>query len=322
VSFAAPLVLLALLAIPVLVLMYLRGERNRRVKAAAFAAPALQPSVAPRRPGWRRHAPFAAIALALAALIVAAARPERTVAVPIERASIMLATDVSGSMTATDVQPSRLTAAKRAGLRFVASVPERVNVGVMAFNQVPRVLQSPTRDREAVSAAINRMASSGGTATGEAIATATAVLNRSPGVGRKRPPAAIVLLSDGASTSGRDAVAAAQAAGKAKIPIYTVALGTPNGVITVKRPARQGGGTTTQRVPPDPRSLAQIARASGGQTFTAESAGGLRAVYERLGSQLGKKDEKRQVTSAVAGGGLLLLLGGAALSLAVFGRIA
>jgi Ca-activated chloride channel family protein len=321
VSFAAPLVLLALLAIPLLVLMYLRGERNRRAKAAAFATPALQPSVAPRRPGWRRHAPFAVIALALAALIVAAARPERTVAVPIERASIMLATDVSGSMTATDVQPNRLTAAKRAGLRFVASVPERVNVGVMAFNQVPRVLQSPTRDREAVSVAINRMASSGGTATGEAIATATAVLNRSPGAGKKRPPAAIVLLSDGASTSGRDAVAAAQVAGKAKIPIYTVALGTPNGVITVKRPARQGGGTATQRVPPDPRSLAQIARASGGQTFTAESAGGLRAVYERLGSQLGKKDEKRQVTSAVAGGGLLLLLGGAALSLAFFGRI-
>jgi Ca-activated chloride channel family protein len=321
VSFAAPLVLLALLALPLLALLYLRGERNRRAAAAAFASPALQPSVAPRRPGWRRHAPFAVIALALAALIVAAARPERTVAVPVERASIMLATDVSGSMTATDVQPNRLAAAKRAGLQFVESVPEQVNVGVMAFNQTPRVLQSPTRDREAVSTALDRMASSGGTATGEAIATATAVLNRAPGAGRKRPPAAIVLLSDGASTSGRDAVSAAQAAGKLKIPIYTVALGTPQGVITVRRPQSQGGGLTTQRVPPDPRSLAQIARASGGRTFTAESAGGLKAVYERLGSQLGTKNEKRQVTSTVAGGGLLLLLGGAALSLGFFGRL-
>jgi Ca-activated chloride channel family protein len=321
VSFAAPLVLLGLLAVPLLALLYLRGERNRRAAAGAFASPALQPSVAPKRPGWRRHAPFAAIALAVAALIVAAARPQRTVAVPIERASIMLATDVSGSMTATDVQPNRLAAAKRAGFQFIASVPKQVNVGVMAFNQVPRVLQSPTRDRAAVSAAIVRMASSGGTATGEAINTATSVLNRAPGVGRKRPPAAIVLLSDGASTSGRDPVAAAQAAGKMKIPIYTVALGTPQGTIIAKRPQRLGGGTATVRVPPDPRSLAEIARASGGQAFTAETAGGLKAVYERLGSQLGKKKEKRQVSSAVAGGGLLLLLGGAALSLGFFGRI-
>ena len=321
-SFGEPLVLLALVAIPVLALVYLRAERNRRAAAAAFASPALQPSVAPNRPRWRRHLPLAAMALAMAALIVAAARPERTVAVPIERASIMLATDVSGSMTATDVAPNRLTAAKRAGFRFLAQVPKQVNVGVMAFNQVPRVLQSPTQDREAVSSAINRMSVSGGTATGEAIYTATGVLNRSPGVGRKRPPAAIVLLSDGASTSGRDAVAAAQAAGKLKIPIYTVALGTPQGTITVKRPQRLGGGTAIERVPPDPRTLEQIARASGGKAFTAGSASGLKTVYERLGSQLGKKQEKRQVTSAVAGGGLLLLLGGAVMSLGFFGRIA
>lgn len=320
-SFEAPLVLLALLAIPLLALVYLRAERDRRAAASAFASPALQPSVAPRRPGWRRHAPLALIALALGALVVAAARPERTVAVPVERASIMLATDVSGSMTAADVPPNRLTAAKRAAAQFVASVPRQVNVGVMAFNQTPRVFQSPTRDRDAVSAALARMASSGGTATGEAIAAATAVLGRAPGVGVKRPPAAIVLLSDGASTSGRDAVAAAQEAGKLKIPVYTVALGTPQGTIQVPRPRSQGGGTQTQRVPPDPRSLAQIARASGGKTFTAESPGGLKAVYERLGSQLGHKNEKRQVTSAVAGGGLLLLLGGAVMSLGFFGRI-
>jgi Ca-activated chloride channel family protein len=321
VSFAAPLVLLGLIAIPLLALVYLRAERARRAAAASFAAPALQPSVAPRRPGWRRHAPLLVLALAMAALVVAAARPQRTVAVPVERASIMLATDVSGSMTATDVQPNRLAAAKRAAGQFVASVPRKVNIGVMAFNQVPRVLQNPTKDRSAVSAAITRQTSGGGTATGEAIAVATAVLNRAPGIGQKRPPAAIVLLSDGASTSGRDAVAAAQAARKLKIPVYTVALGTPQGTIEVPVPRSQGGGTRTQPVPPDPRSLAEIARASGGKTFTAASASGLKAVYERLGSQLGHKDEKRQVTSAVAGGGLLLLLGGAAMSLGFFGRI-
>ena len=320
-SFGAPLVLFALLAIPLLALIYLRAERDRRAAAAEFASPLLQPSVAPRRPGWRRHVPLTIIGLALAALVVAAARPQRTVAVPIERASIMLATDISGSMTATDVQPNRLTAAKRAEYQFIASVPKQVNVGVLAFNQTPRVLQNPTRDRKAVSSAISNLTVSGGTAAGEAINTATAVLNRAPGVGAKRPPAAIVLLSDGASTSGRDPVAAAQAARELKIPIYTVALGTAQGTIRTKLPASQGGGYTTTRVPPDPRTLEQIARASGGKAFTAESASGLKAVYERLGSQLGKKKEKRQVTSAIAGGGLLLLLGGAAVSLGLFGRI-
>jgi Ca-activated chloride channel family protein len=264
--------------------------------------------------------PFLAMALALAALIVAAARPERTVAVPIERASIMLATDISGSMTATDVKPNRLAAAKRAEFEFLASVPKQLNVGVMAFNQVPQVVQSPTQNRQAVSAAVTSLSVSGGTATGEAINTATTILNRTP-AGQKRPPAAIVLLSDGASTSGRDPVAAAQAAGKMKIPIYTVALGTPQGTIQVRRPQRLGGGVTTQRVPPDPRALEQIARASGGKAFTAATAGGLKDVYQRLGSQLGKKKEKRQVTSALAGGGLLLLAGGVALSLGFFGRI-
>lgn len=320
-SFADPAILLALLAVPVLVLVYVRAERARRTTASAFATPLLQASVAPRRPGWRRHVPLAVIALALAALVVAAAKPQRTVAVPIERASIMLATDVSGSMRATDVRPDRLTAAKRAALRFVASVPGRVNVGVMAFSTAPKVLQSPTRDRTAVRRAIERMASGGSTATGEAIATGTNVLQHAVAPGTKRPPAAIVLLSDGASTKGRDPVAAAQEAGKLKIPVYTVALGTADGTVVAKRPPSRGGGTYLQRVPPDTRALAQIARASGGQAFTADTAGGLRTVYERLGSQLGHKKEKRQVTSAVAGGGLLLLLGGAALSLGFFGRI-
>jgi Ca-activated chloride channel homolog len=322
VSFEAPLVLLALVALPLLALWYLRQQGRRRAQAAAFARPAVQRNVAPRRPGFRRHVPYLVLAIALGVLIVAAARPQRTVAVPIERASIMLVTDNSGSMQATDVKPNRLTAAKTAAERFVDSVPARVNVGVLAFNQTPRVLQSPTRDREAVSAAIQRMGVSGGTATGEAINTATQVLSRAPGVAQKPPPGAIVLLSDGASTSGRDPVAAAQAARKLKIPIYTVALGTDQGTIRTKLPKSQGGGYTTTPVPPDPRTLAQIARASGGQAFSAESAGGLKAVYERLGSQLGKKNEKRQVTSAVAGGGLLLLLGGAFMSLGFFGRIA
>jgi Ca-activated chloride channel family protein len=317
-TFAAPLVLLALAALPLLAVLYAREQRRRKAAAAAFARPAVQPSVAPRRPRWRRHLPVAVIALALIALVLAAAGPQKTVAVPVERASIMLATDVSGSMTATDVKPTRLAAAKRAAAAFVAKVPKRVNVGVMGFNSAPRVLQSPTTDRTSAYGAIDRLSSSGGTATGEAIATAVGAVRGKPDVSGKRPPGAIVLLSDGASTTGRDAIAAARDAGEKKIPVYTVALGTPSGTITVRK---RDGTTETKPVPPDPQALAQIAEASGGKTFTAQTADGLSQVYERLGSQLGHKQVKRQITREFAGGGLLLLLGATAMSLGWFGRL-
>ena len=314
-SFAAPAVLLALLALPLLVAWYLGEQQRRREAAEAFALPALQPAVAPERPRWRRHLPAIAVLLALAALVLAAAQPQRTVAVPVERATIVLATDVSGSMQATDVQPNRLVAAKRAAREFVAQVPTRVNIAVVAFNSSPRVLASPTLDRDAVNAAIDRLGSSGGTAAGEAIHASLSVIGKE---GRKRPPAAIVLLSDGATTSGRDPVAAARTAGDAKVPVYTVALGTADGTITVPR---RGGGTEVRAVPPDARALEQMAEVSGARTFTAASAAGLKDVYERLGSQLGRRDEKRQVTSAFAGGGLLLMLAGVGMSLRWFGRL-
>lgn len=318
VSFAAPLVLLALLGLPLLLAWYVLQQRDRRAAAAAFAAPRLQPSVAPRRPGFRRHLPMLAFGLALALLVLAAARPQRTVAVAVERASIVLATDVSGSMLATDVPPSRLIAAKRAARAFLERVPRAVNVGVLAFNNHATVLQSPTRDRADVRVAIDRMAVSGGTATGEAIASAITALRNVPGEGGRRPPGAIVLISDGTSTYGRDPLEAAREAARLRIPIYTVALGTERGTIRV--PGRDGQDRV-ERVPPDPRALAAIANASGGETFTAATTDGLDAVYERLGSQLGRRDQPRQVTTAFAAGGLVLLLAGAALSLRWFGRL-
>ncbi len=312
-SFAAPLVLLGLAALPLLVAWYVVQQGDRRAAAAAFAAPPLQPSVAPRRPRWRRHLPMLAFALALALLVLAAARPQRTVAVAVERSSIMLATDVSGSMLATDVEPNRLIAAKRAARAFLDAVPRRVSVGVLAFNNHATVLQSPTRSRPDVHAAIDRMTVSGGTATGEAIATAVASLRGIPDVDGKRPPSAIVLISDGSSTYGRDPVAAARQAKRLHIPVYTVALGTDHGTIVDKG--------KTVRVPPDRHALAAIASASGGRSFTAADAGGLSAVYQRLGSQLGHRQVHRQVTSAFAAGGLILLLAGAGMSLRWFGRL-
>jgi Ca-activated chloride channel family protein len=315
-SFAEPLVLVALLALPLLAVLYVRNERRRAAAASAFAAPALLPSVAPNRPRWRRHVPMLVLGLALAALILAAARPQRTVAVPVERASIVLATDVSGSMLATDVKPNRLVAVKRAARQFVDQVPNRVRIGILAFNHRPRLLQSPTTDREAVDAAIDGLSPSGGTAVGDAIQASAAAV-RGPNR-RRRSPAAIVLLSDGKSSRGIDAVAAARASRRLRIPVYTVTLGTDAGTITVPNRA---GALTVRPVPPDPRSLEQIAEASGGEAFTAETASGLKQVYEKLGSQLSHRDEHRQVTSAFAGGGLLLLLGAVVASLRWFGRI-
>jgi Ca-activated chloride channel family protein len=320
VTFAAPVALLALVAIPALVALYGRHQRDRRRAAAAFATPKLAPSVAPNRPRWRRHAPMLAFLLALAILIVAAARPEKTVAVPVERASIMLITDVSGSMQATDVKPTRLAAARAAAKRFVGDVPKSVNVGVMALSSKPRVLASPTRDRVAVNAALDQLAARGGTGTGEAIQAATNILKRQPGVRGKRAPAAIVLISDGAATGGVDPVAAAQAARKQRIPIYTVALGTAQGTITAPRPGG-AGGTETRRVPPDPQGMREVARASGGKAYTAADADKLTDVYKKLGSLLGTKNEKREITAGFAGGGLALLLLGAAMSLRWFGRL-
>jgi Ca-activated chloride channel family protein len=318
VSFAAPLVLLALLALPLLGGWYVLQQRNRRAAAAAFAAPALQPSVAPRRPGWRRHLPMLAFGLALAILVLAAARPQRSVAVPVAHASIMLATDVSGSMLATDVQPNRLIAAKRAARAFLGRVPASVDVGVLEFNTRASVLQSPTRSRGNVRTAIDRMAVSGGTATGEAIAAAVGALRSTGTVDGRRPPAAIVLISDGSSDFGRDPVEAARAAQRLGISVYTVALGTDQGTIQV---TDRAGRVRTVHVPPDPGSLAAIAAASGGQTFAAEDAAGLSAVYQRLGSRLGHRHAQRQVTAAFAAGGLVLLLAGAGMSLRWFGRL-
>jgi Ca-activated chloride channel homolog len=317
-SFLHPAVLVALLAIPFLVKWYVDHQRRRAQAASAFVTPALTASVAPKRPRWRRHVPMLAFLLAVAVLIVAAARPQRTLARTVETASIMLANDTSGSMAATDVAPSRLGAAQRAADRFLASVPGSVRVGLLEFNTKVTLLQSPTTDHALVHSALAQLRVTGGTAIGDALHTALRTLLSVPRQGGKQPPAAIVLLSDGASDVGSDPLTAAKQAAAAHIPIYTVELGTPNGTVTEKRGTR----TVTVPVPPNPQQLAEIARLSHGRAFTATDAKGLNAVYERLGAQLGHKKVKHDMTASFAGGGLALLLLGGVASLAWFGRLA
>jgi Ca-activated chloride channel family protein len=313
VSFERPLLLLGLVAIPLAVWWYVRNHRSRD----AFASPALVPSVAPRRPGWRRHWPMALYALGLSALILAVAKPQRAVSVPVDRAAVLLVTDRSGSMQAEDVRPSRLVAARSAAEEFLSAVPDRVRVGLVAFNHGAEVAQLPTADHDLVRDAVAAVRPAGGTATGDALTAALRVLRPDPNA-RRPPPAAIVLLSDGKSVKGRDPVEAAREARTLKVPIYTVALGTEEGTIRVTRP---DGSERVERVPPDPETLERIASASGGRTFAVEDADRLEEVYERLGSQVATKREKREVTTAFAGGALLLVLAGGGLSLAWFGRL-
>lgn len=315
-SFVWPLVLVALAAIPAAVVWYASEQRRRRRAALAFAEPQLAASVTPHRPGWRRHAAMLVLLTAIAALIVAAARPQRTVAVTVDSAAIMLANDVSDSMTATDVRPSRLVAAQRAARRFVDSLPAAAEVGQLAFARHPGILQSPTTDHAAALAAIARLRpGGGGTATGDAIELAVRVLTGVRENGR-RPPGAIILLSDGGSNVGVDVVTAARQARSHHIPVYTIALGTPNGTI----PIRRRGRATIARVPVSTRQLAQIATASGGRAFTAADAADARTIYDRLAAVLGHRHVERELTATVAGVGLALLVVGGGLSLAWFSR--
>jgi Ca-activated chloride channel homolog len=311
VTFATPWLLLGLLLLPLLAVAYGAGERRRRRAAAGFAAAPTRASVVPRRPGWRRHAPLVLAGLAMAGLVVALARPSVSIAVPAEQATIVLAMDDSGSMQATDVAPSRLAAARDAGEAFLSRVPAKVRIGGIVFDHRTEVVSNPTTDRDALKTALrDAMVARGGTATGDALAASLDMLDAQRGADGKRAPGAIVLLSDGESTSGRDPIAVAEEAGRRGVPVYTVALGTPEGTTPSGKPA-----------PPDPASLQEIAERSGGASFTAQDAEGLSAVYERLGSQVAMKKEPREITGAFAGGAMLLLLTGGGLSLRWFRRL-
>jgi Ca-activated chloride channel family protein len=321
-SFAAPLWLLGLLLLPVALLFYVTDQQRRRAQADAFADPRTAPSALGAAPGAGRHVAPLLYALALAALVVALARPQGTVAVPNEQATVVLVTDRSGSMQATDVPPDRITAAREAAFRFLDGLPRRLRAAAVAFNQRAEVIAAPTTDRQELKDAYRQLTPRGGTATGEALATALRIVRPDGRVqpGTRPTPAAIVLLSDGASVRGRDPVDVAREAARLGVPIYAVALGTPGGTIRVPRP---GGaqGVEVRRVPPDVASLRRIAALTKGRVYAAESAERLDEVYRELGSKIGTRNERREVTYAAVGAGLLLLLAGGGASLGLFGRL-
>ena len=309
-TFASPSWLLGLLVVAAALVLYVLARGSSRRTRDRFVSPALLPAAMPRPGGVRTHLPPAFYAFSAAALVLALAHPQRKVTVPVEQATVILVTDHSRSMQATDIQPSRLSAARRAASRFLAEVPKNVRVGSVVFNQHAKLLQVPTTDRAAVQSGLDALQPFGGTATGEGLALGLAAARGPALPGAKPPPAAIILLTDGRSSNGRDPLTVARDAKAAGVPIHTVALGTASGVLP-------SGKTATS----DEASLRTIAQLSGGHFSTAADAEQLQSVYKELGSRVSTKRAERDVTTSFVGGGLLLLLAGGALALISFGRL-
>jgi Ca-activated chloride channel homolog len=314
-----PLALLLLLAVPLAIGGYVLLERRRRAQSAAFAAPALHPNLIGRSPGRLRHlAPVLAL-VALAALAIGLARPHAMVSVPQEEATIVLAIDTSRSMVAKDVPPSRLAVAQRAVRSFLEKLPEDYRVGMVSFAQSAQTVLPATANRQAAQAALRSLRTGDGTALGEGIARAIQVAQRVPAEEGKKPPASILVLSDGAQTQGvLTPLQAAERARKLRIPVYTVAFGTENGVVEV---VDDNGFRQRVTVPPDPPTLRRVSQATGGRFYAAPTAAQLEAVYEELGSRIGSVRKEREITAAFAASGAVLLLAAGAASAFLFGRL-
>ncbi|QCB51105.1 VWA domain-containing protein [Rhodococcus sp. PAMC28707] len=291
-EFTSPWWLLFVLVVVGLVVGYVLAQRRRHKHTLRFSNMELLEKVAPTRPGYWRHVPTALILAGLLVLTIALAGPTADQKVPRNRATVILVIDVSLSMEATDVEPSRLAAAQEAGKSFAEGLTPGINLGLVAFAGTASVLVSPTANREATKAAIDKLQLSERTATGEAIFTSLQsidTLGAVLGGGDAAPPARIVLLSDGKQTvpespdDPRGGYTAARAAKDKNVPISTISFGTSYGTVDIE----DESGVERVPVPVDDPSLREIADLSGGSFFTASSLEELRAVYDTLEEQIG-----------------------------------
>ena len=310
-TFQAPWWLLTLLAVAAVVALYVVLQLRRARYAARFTNVAMLGSLVPKRAGWRRHVAFGVVTLGLAALVVSLAQPSAEVRVPRERATVIMAVDVSLSMRATDIQPTRFAAMQKAAKEFVDVLPKRINLGLVAFAGTANSLVTPTTDRGQVRAAIDNLQLAESTAIGEAVFTSlTAIQNYEATLGqdgRDTPPARIVLLSDGYNTVGREATQAIDAASGAKVPVSTIAFGTEYGTLSLD-------GETVP-VPVDQQTLRKIAEDTGGSYSAAASARQLEAVFKNLGSKIGYATEPHDISPWFVRGGLVFAFLGIVLSL-------
>lgn len=315
VRFASPWLLLLLLVLPAVLAFLLWVDRRRARYAVAFTNIDVLASVAvSRRSTWRRWIPLALLLLALAFAATATARPTAPVSTPLSRATVVLLVDVSGSMRADDVKPTRLGAAQAAMFDFLDHVPNHVRVGLVSFSTSPQLLVPPTTNRTIMREGVDLLEPEAGTAIGDGVQDAVNTVISS--VGRNAPrknghiPAAIVLLSDGAQTRGTlSPLQGAQLAKDAGIPIYTIALGTKNGVLRDGQFGFGFGGGGAFPVPPDPATLAEISRFTGGAAYQAHSAKKVQAVYKHLSNTVTTRQERREISSWFAGAAAFLLLG-------------
>ena len=318
-TFSSPTALLALLVIPLLVGLYLWSGRRRRQAAARFANPDLVPNLVPSSPGFRRHVPTILALASLAVLVIGIARPHVVRDVTRNEATIVLAIDTSRSMAATDVEPSRFDAAREAAQEFLDEVPPQYAVGIVSFATSADPVLPPTLDREAARVALRELRLGSGTALGTAVTRAVdiALGKREEEAPQQRPegersPAAVLVFSDGAQTSGEvRPLPAAQRARRLGVPVSAVAVGTGQAVVEVPLP---GGLKQRVVVPPEPQTLRVVARTTGGTFVDAPGAGSLEPVYQELGTRLASDRKRVEVTSAFAAGGAVLLLLGGALS--------
>jgi Ca-activated chloride channel homolog len=319
VTFGWPVALVGLLAVPALLGLYVWHERRRPRTEEKFGNRDLFPNVLDRSPGKVRHLPLAVLLVALTAMIVGVARPHATLSVKREEATIVLDMDVSRSMKATDVRPTRLDAARAAAKAFLAKVPERYRVGVVSFATRAVVGVPPTANRSLVQASLDSLEPGEGTAIGDAVSLSLALGRKQRTSDGAVPPLAILMISDGARDGGRIApqTAAAQAK-KQGVPVYAILLGTDSGVVKEKL---TGGLVQYIRVPPSEATLAAITRTTGGELFRAPDDERLKDVYDKLGSRLGKRRESREITDYFAGGAAVLLFAGGALSALLFRRV-
>ncbi len=321
-SFLSPERLWLLMLVAVLIAAYVLIQRRRKVYSLRFASPELFDSIAPEGPGFRRHVPPIVFLAALAVLVAAFAQPARQVQVPRERATVIVAIDVSLSMQATDVEPDRISAAQMAANRFIDELPPTLNVGIVSFAGSASVLVSPTIDRLPAHNAINNLRLAESTAIGEAIFTSLDALLTVPVDGSTEPPPArVVLLSDGQTTVGRPDAEAVNAAVAADVPVSTIAFGTTWGTIVYDDPTTALVERQEIPVPVMEDNLRAIADGTNGAFFTASSLDELEAVYNDIGSAIGYELVDREITDWFVGGGVALLALAAVFSLVWFQRL-
>lgn len=311
-TFLSPIWLLLLVPVALLALTYLVMARRRSVYAVRFSNLDLLDKVAPRGPGWRRHVPAAALLVMFLLAVTGFARPTAEVQVPRERATIMIAFDVSASMEATDVAPDRFTAARAAAKQFVEGLPPRFNLGLVAFSGQASVTVAPTTDRRQVTTALDNLATASGTAIGEAVYASLQAIESADDE-QEQPPAHIVLLSDGSSTTGRTVEEAARDASARGVPVTTIAYGTADGAITVQ--GRQ------IPVPVDGPALRGLAQTAGGGFYEAASGDELQAVYDDIGTSVGYRTERQEIWPWFVGGALAAAAIAAILSMLWFARL-